>query len=58
MLLWLFYWLLSSFTPLRVVRYTSFRVIAAMVTATDQPLPVPTFHKVLTAEADRPGDQT
>lgn len=34
MLTWLFAWLQSSFTPLRVVRYTSFRVIAAMVTAT------------------------
>jgi len=34
MLIWLFTWLQSSFTPLRVVRYTSFRVIAAMATAT------------------------
>lgn len=34
MLTWLFALLQSSFTPLRVVRYTSFRVIAAMVTAT------------------------
>ena len=34
MLIWLFTWLQSSFTPLRVVRYTSFRLIAAMATAT------------------------
>lgn len=34
MLIWLFVWLQSYFTPLRVVRYTSFRVIAAMATAT------------------------
>ena len=34
MLTWLFALFQASFTPLRVVRYTSFRVIAAMVTAT------------------------
>ena len=34
MLTWLFAWFQSSFTPFNVVRYTSFRVIAAMVTAT------------------------
>jgi phospho-N-acetylmuramoyl-pentapeptide-transferase len=34
MLIWLFVWLQSHFTPLRVVRYASFRVIAAMATAT------------------------
>lgn len=34
MLIWLFTWFQSSFTPLRVVRYTSFRLIAAMATAT------------------------
>ncbi len=34
MLIWLFVWLQSYFTPLRVVRYASFRVIAAMATAT------------------------
>lgn len=33
MLVWLFDWLQVYFTPLRVVRYTSFRVIAAMATA-------------------------
>ena len=33
MLTWLFAWFQSSFPPLNVVRYTSFRVIAAMVTA-------------------------
>lgn len=34
MLIWLVQWLQATFTPLRVVRYTSFRVIAAMATAT------------------------
>ena len=34
MLIWLFTWLQATFTPLRVVRYTSFRLIAAMATAT------------------------
>lgn len=34
MLTWLLALFQTSFTPLRVVRYTSFRVIAAMVTAT------------------------
>ena len=33
MFVWLFNWLQVYFTPLRVVRYTSFRVIAAMATA-------------------------
>lgn len=34
MFIWLLTWLQSHFTPFRVVRYVSFRVIAAMATAT------------------------